>query len=198
MSAEDITNLTYNQIAVSYADRYWNSTLGDTLNQFAALVKPGGKIVDLGCGPGRDVAIFQQRGFNALGVDRSAGMLTEARRRVGEQFVCADMRHLPLAAASTDGIWMCASLLHIPRVDVPAILHEAQRILRLQGALYISVREGIGEEWSESDGGRRFFTLFQADELLGFVKRAKFAIQKHSVEAFGHSRWINILAVRDE
>jgi len=198
MSAEDITNLTYNQIAISYAERYWNSTLGDTLNQFAALVQSGGKIVDLGCGPGRDVAIFQQRGFNVLGVDRSAGMLSEARRRVGEQFVCADMRHLPLASASIDGIWMCASLLHIPRVDVPGVLLEARRILRLQGALYISVREGIGEEWTESDCGRRFFTLFHADELLGFVKQAKVAIQKHSVEAFGHSRWINIFAIREE
>jgi ubiquinone/menaquinone biosynthesis C-methylase UbiE len=198
MSAEDITNSTYNQIAISYAERYWNSALGDTLNPFAALVKSGGKIVDLGCGPGRDVANFQQRGYNTLGLDRSAGMLNEARRRVGDQFVCADMRRLPLATASTDGIWMCASLLHIPRVDVPTVLLEVRRILRLQGALYISVREGIGEEWSESDGGRRFFTFFQVDEILAFITEAKFVIQKHSVEAFGHSSWINILAVREE
>jgi ubiquinone/menaquinone biosynthesis C-methylase UbiE len=188
MSAEDITNATYDQIAASYADHYWNNTLGDALSQFVALIKPGGNIVDIGCGPGRDLAQFSQGGFNSIGLDRSIGMLREARRRIKGRFVCADMRRIPLATGSMDGIWMCASLLHIPRTDVPDVLLEARRILRLKGALYISVRQGDGDEWSESDGGRRFFTLFQADEMLEFIKQAKFRVQKYSVEAFGHSR----------
>jgi len=195
MSAEEITNKTYDLIAVDYAERYWNMSLHDMLQRFTNLVQAGGQVLDLGCGPGRDVALLNERGFNTIGIDRSLGMLQQAKQRVGLQFACADMRQLPLAEASLDGIWMCASLLHIPHADVPHVLNEAYRVLRTKGVLYISVRQGVGEEWSNSDGGPRFFTLFQLEALFAFVKEAQFKVQWHSLESFGHSTWINVLCV---
>lgn len=198
MSAEEITNKTYDLIAAHYAERYWNMSLNDMLRRFTDLIQAGGRVLDLGCGPGRDVALLNERGFNTIGIDRSLGMLEQAKQRVGLQFTCADMRQLPLAATSLDGIWMCASLLHIPHADVPDVLNEAYRVLRTNGVLYISVRQGEGEEWSNSDGGPRFFTLFQLEELLVFIKQTQFKVQWHSLEPFGHSTWINVLAMRTE
>ena len=196
MSRDDITNQTYDQIAASFADRYWNLTLDRALNSFAALVKTACPVLDIGCGPGRDVWQLRQRGLLVFGADRSAGMITEAQRRVGGALIMADMRDLPFCAGMLGGVWMCASLLHISRAEVPEVLAEARRVLRPGGVLYISVREGVGEEWSESDGGRRFFTLFQSEEIQTFVRQAKLAVKEHWVEPGGHSMWISVLAAR--
>ncbi len=88
-------------------------------------------------------------------------MMQEALKRVADNtFACADMRRIPLAANSLDGIWMCASLLHISRPDVSGVLSEVRRVLCIGGVVYLSVRHGSGEEWSDSDGGLRLFTLF--------------------------------------
>jgi ubiquinone/menaquinone biosynthesis C-methylase UbiE len=197
MSAEQITNATYDQIASTYAERYWNTSLNHKLKRFTEAVRLNGKVLDLGCGPGRDVALLSERGLNVIGLDRSLGMLAEAQRRVPAGFACADMRRIPLASAHLDGIWMCDSLLHVPRMDVPNVLNEAGRILTTNGVLFISVRQGDGDEWSDSDGGRRYFTLFQLDELLGLLTQAKFIIREHSLDVIGHSTWISVLSIRD-
>jgi hypothetical protein len=63
--------------------------------------------------------------------------------------------------------------------------------------VYISVRQGDGEEWLDSDGGLRYFTLFQLDELLGLVSQANFTIQQHSLDKSGHSTWISVIATRN-
>lgn len=197
MSAEEMTNRTYDRIAAAYAERYWEKSLDHLLQSFVDAVKPNGNVLDLGCGPGRDAALLSQRGLNTIGIDRSLGMLAEAQRRVGSGFACADMRRIPLASASLDGIWMCASLLHIPRGDVPQVLNEAARVLTTNGVLFISVRQGNGDEWSDSDGGLRYFTLFQLDELLELLSQANFTVLQQSVEAFGHSTWISVLSIRN-
>jgi ubiquinone/menaquinone biosynthesis C-methylase UbiE len=197
MSAEQITNATYDQIAASYAEHYWKMSLDQMLQRFTDAVKAGGRVLDLGCGPGRDVALLNERGCNTIGIDRSMGMLREARRRVSASFACGDMRRIPLRSASVDGIWMCASLLHIPRPDVPVVLSEVHRILTADGVLYISVRQGDGEEWLDNDGGLRYFTLFQLDELLGLMTQANFTIQQHSLDKSGHSMWISVIATRN-
>lgn len=198
MSSEEITNQTYDRIAESFAERFWNITLEHALDGFSLLVKARRRVLDLGCGPGRDIGLLRQRGMRVFGLDRSMGMLQEAQRRVGGALSCADMRRLPLHTESVDGIWMCASLLHIPRAEVPTVIAEARRILRFEGVLYISVQQGTGEGWSESDGGKRFFTYFQLDELLELVVQSKFSLQEHWLEAGGHSTWIHLLALRQD
>jgi len=195
MSADEITNQTYDRIAADFADRFWHVILERPLNTFAAAVDKTQPVLDLGCGPGRDIELLRQHGLTVIGADRSAGMLKEAQQRVGGALVQADMRYLPMRAASFGGIWMCASLLHIPRAEVPGVLAEAQRILRAKGVLYISVQQGTGERWSDSDGGQRFFTLFQPDELLDRLTQMRFSIQEHWIESGGHSNWIQIIAV---
>jgi ubiquinone/menaquinone biosynthesis C-methylase UbiE len=198
MLPDEITNQTYDRIAASFAERYWNITLDRALNSFAALVKPEHSVMDLGCGPGRDIELLRQRGLHVLGADRSAGMLTEAQKRVGGALVQVDMQYLPVRADTLGGVWMCASLLHIPRTNVPTVLAGVRRVLRSEGALYISVQEGVGEQFSEGDGGQRFFTFFQLEELLALLSEAGFAVKEDWTEAGGHSTWIHVLATRPE
>jgi ubiquinone/menaquinone biosynthesis C-methylase UbiE len=196
MPPDETTIHTYDQIAPRFAERYWDVVLERALDAVAARLPTGSRVMDLGCGPGRDIALLRERGFNMVGLDRSTGMLHEAGRRVGGPLACADMRQLPLHNQSLDGIWMCASLLHMPRADVPLVLAEASRVLRPAGVFYISVQEGVGETWADSDGGRRFFTFFQVNELQALVEDAGFAVQESWMGEGGHSVWISLIAIR--
>ncbi len=191
-----VTRETYDRIASEFADHVWGIHLDAALNRFSALVAPGGLVLDLGCGPGRDTALLRERGYRAVGLDLSMGMLREARGRVGGAFACADMRALPLPAACLDGIWLNAALLHVPREDVPRTLRGIRRALRPGGALFVAVKQGDGAGWTAWQGHARYFTYFAVDELAGLLAGAGFDVTEsriHVDPATG-TPWIQTLA----
>jgi SAM-dependent methyltransferase len=110
-----------------------------------------------------------------------------------------DMRALPLPDAALDGLWVCASFLHIPKHDGPAVLREFSRALRNGGALYIGVKEGDGERWVEQyDGRRRFFAFYQPDELGALLTAHGFEVAQSWLNADSQGRperWINCIAI---
>ncbi len=188
------TTRTYDRIASRFAARHWNVRLERALEAFTRHLPSGASVLDLGCGPGRDVALLRERGLRVLGLDRSMGMLREAQRRVGGALVCADMRTLPLGDASLDGVWMCAALLHLPRAEAPIALAEVHRVLRPGGVLYVSVQRGEGEAWDLSDGPR-FFAYYQPDEFVARVQAAGFTLQECWIDPTERATWINLIAV---
>lgn len=87
------------------------------------------------------------------------------------------MRALGFADSTFDGLWVCASFLHIPREEALAALGGFRRVLRPGGLLYLSVKEGEGEIWRDYGEGRRSFTTFyHLEELRQLVEKAGFEI----------------------
>ncbi|MCI0476889.1 MAG: class I SAM-dependent methyltransferase, partial [Anaerolineales bacterium] len=119
---------TYDAIAAEFARDTWNIRLARALDSFARDLIPAARVLDLGCGPGRDIELLRQRGYHVVGADLSLGMLREARARVGGALWCGDMRDLGCASQAFDGVWLCATLLHLPRVDAPRALAEVRRV----------------------------------------------------------------------
>ncbi|HEY86073.1 MAG TPA: methyltransferase domain-containing protein, partial [Chloroflexi bacterium] len=81
MTTTDITQKTiqsYNKQASAYAERWFDFSLNEELDKFTAYLKPGGLILDVGSGAGRDMRDLRRRGYSVIGLDRSAGMLKEA------------------------------------------------------------------------------------------------------------------------
>ncbi len=204
-SLDDLTTATYDRIAPEFAERTWSTDLADQRARFANSVtgpaSPGRfRLLDAGCGPGRDALWFAERGFQVVGADRSAGMLAEARRRgVDVSFVQADLRQLPFAAGEFDGIWCCASLLHVSRAEAPAVLGSFNRLLG-HGWLWLTVKQGTGEEIEERGYGRgnpRRFTYFSRPELELSLERANFEVravdERTPTTPSAHS-WLSILA----
>jgi ADP-ribose pyrophosphatase YjhB (NUDIX family) len=196
---------TYDRIASAFADRNFNLPLDAEREEFACAVignAPASRfrVLDAGCGPGRDSKWFHARGFQTVGVDLAAGMLAEARRRApGVDFRQADLRSLDFPDGYFDGIWCSASLLHLPRSDVLPVLRSFNRLLG-HGYLRVSVKEGVGEEVVDSDYGPnspRFFTYFSRFELELYLERAGFEVHAVSeaphIGARGH-RWLAVLA----
>jgi ubiquinone/menaquinone biosynthesis C-methylase UbiE len=117
------------------------------------------------------------RGYRVLALDLSGGMLAQAAKNRTPNVLRADMRHLPLASGRVDGCFLSASLLHIPRVEVPQVLGEVWRVLQGAGMVFLSVKAGEGSAWvPEPEGGARFFVYYRSDELDHLICQAGFVV----------------------
>jgi SAM-dependent methyltransferase len=173
------TQETYDLITAEYARinaSAW-SNLVDQIGIMTACLPPGGVVADVGCGPGRDIALLRARGLRVIGIDLSLGQL---RTSGLPGVVQADMSQLPLGTGSADAVWCHAALLHIPRAAVPAVLAEFGRTVRPGGALYLGVEEGDGEGFQAASkygsDRRRWFTQHREPDLTALLGGAGFAV----------------------
>ena len=200
MNSKDITLKTiqsYDRQAAAYAERWVDFSLDEELDKFAEYLKPGGLILDVGSGPGRDMRDLRQRGYNVIGLDRSAGMLQEAaKRNAATPLVMADMRQLPFAKHSFNGVWASASLLHLPKSDLTPALKEANRVLE-HGHLYLALKDGQDETWvGDHEQGQRFFAFYHPAEVELALERADFHVLSLRLTPDGAGRgnhWINVI-----
>jgi 2-polyprenyl-3-methyl-5-hydroxy-6-metoxy-1,4-benzoquinol methylase len=189
------TDRYYLDNATDYANRTIDADMSLLHNQFLARLPTGGSILDAGCGAGRDLKVFIDRGYQACGIDASTSLVELAKQYSGAN--CTVGRIEEIADISRfDGIWACASLLHLPKVDIESVLHRFQKALVPGGTLFASVQEGVGEQ-TAPDG--RFFAHYQLDEFAKAVEAADFSVDKAwlTEDTLCRSKansWINILA----
>lgn len=186
----------YEEIAADYRRRRsavqpW---MERALASLRAILPPPARLLDLGCGPGRDLAFLRSAGYRVIGLDATAAMLRFAAGSApGADLIRADSRALPLAAGALDGVWASASLLHLPRLELVIALAAIRQALRPGGALHLSLKQGRGE--AQSDG--RLFAFYQPDEAARAVRGAGFAIAEQWTAADprpGAPDWIHIVA----
>jgi ubiquinone/menaquinone biosynthesis C-methylase UbiE len=183
MTETHTTSATYDQIAADYAAQAGrNDALAESRRRFAARLSAGARVLDVGCGPAHDTAGLHELGLRAAGFDCSRGMLAQARGDL--PLVLGDMRQLPVRDGALDGLWVCASFLHIPKHDALAVLAELRRVLRPGGVLFISVKRGQGQRWiAHGSGGQRFFVFYQEHELDALLTAAGFAVREGWLDA---------------
>lgn len=199
--------VAYDQIASGYARRQAGRGLAftDLMSAFTARLPARALVADLGCGPGHDGARIAGAGAGAeagaghrvIGVDRSAGMLGIAAERLPGRVLHGDLRQLPLASARLDGIWCCASLLHVPQEQTTTALGEMRRVLRPGGhlALITALGEGAGlEPVPFAPEVERWYFYRQADELAAQLPAAGLDVLSLSEEA-GNRNWLKALCV---
>lgn len=143
-------------------------------DRFAALVQPGGLVLDLGCGAGLDAPGLAQRGLTLIGIDVSLAMCCHAGEQpaLAGRLAVADQRSLPFAGASFDAVWADGVLHHISREDAPGALSEAARVLRSGGLYCASVERGVGGEFVENSAlpGRRWYTYYDSNDLAALAR----------------------------
>jgi SAM-dependent methyltransferase len=133
---------------------------------FLAELTPGAAILDAGCGSGRDARAFRERGYAVTATEPSPALAALAEAHCG--LPVARLRFQDLDwHARFDGIWACASLLHVPLAELPDVLQRLARALRAGGSLYASFKYGHGER---ERGGRRFTDLDEAG-LAGLLQQ---------------------------
>lgn len=186
---EDITKKTtdaYNELAEHYSQTHFDvNKVKYLLDEFLSYLKEK-QILDAGCGPGRDSKYFSEKGYSVTGIDLSEKFLKIARSKVQfTNFIKMDLRKLGFANESFDGIWCCASLLHILKNQAKQTLIGFYKVLKSEGILFLSVKEGYGEKFLVNDDYKkipRFYSLYQQKELENLVEEAGFKIMNSKKE----------------
>ncbi|MEN4832261.1 class I SAM-dependent methyltransferase [Pantoea vagans] len=125
---------------------------------FVNCLPPGARILDAGCGSGRDVKAFSEMGFDVEAFDASVELVELARQLSGKPV--AQMRFQDVDVVERyDGIWCCASLLHVSEAELPGVMTKLAMALKPGGVGYLSFKHGRGER--EKDG-RRFTDMDRA------------------------------------
>lgn len=172
---------TYAQIATGYETVQGENISVDDLNAFAKHIKRGGKILDLGCGHGRDSKWFADQGFQVTMFDLSPEMLEIAKHKVPEAIaIQGDMTDMNFEEASFDGIWASASILHLTKPEARQVLQDCYQILKKNGVMHCTLKKGEGEkEIIQNKYGqetKRFFAFYVLEEAENLFKKTGFKI----------------------
>ena len=169
---DEETKLFYNLTAEKNADEWYkNDVLMPSIEEFVALLPENPRVLDLGCGPGYESMRLVKAGAQVVGVDFSEESIHIAKERCPEaQFELMDFRHLDnRKLGKFDGIFACASLIHIDPEELPEMFEGMWEVLNKDGFVIATVRDGDGvwEAWPEVDGKtiRRIVYLYSKETL---------------------------------
>jgi SAM-dependent methyltransferase len=182
--AEPLPRLSESTIAYydRQAEAFRDGTSGHDVSQnYAALLEaieaaPPFSILDLGCGPGRDLRHFRSLGHDAVGLDGSQEFVAMARAFSGCEVLHQDFLALALPESRFDGVFANASLFHVPSRELPRVLRELAAALRPRGVLFCSNPHGDNEEGLDGD---RYCCFFDLDTWRGYVSAAGYLELRH-------------------
>src|SRR6267143_176920 len=144
------------EVTIAHYDRlaeaFWNGTRDHDVNQnYSALLDaiegdPPYSILDLGCGPGRDLSYFRSMGHEAVGLDGSQQFVAMAGSHSQCEVLHQDFLVMQLPESRFDGIFANASLFHVPSQELRKVLLELFKTLKPRGVLFSSNPRGNNEE----------------------------------------------------
>lgn len=157
----------YQDNAQTFFDGTVNVDMSSLYETFTRHLAPGARVLDAGCGSGRDAKAFQEMGYQVEAFDASSAMVELAREHTGLPVQLMTFAEVEWKE-EFDGIWCCASLLHVPAVELPGVMQKLADALKPGGVWYVSFKYGDGER--EVDG-RRFTDMEEVGlrALLGTV-----------------------------
>lgn len=168
----------YQDHAQAYRDGTWDHDVSQNRDALLAAIGAAGPvdILDLGCGPGRDLVAFQAMGHRPVGLDGCAAFVEMARQQTGLTVLHQDILDLKLPAAAFDGVFANAVLFHIPSAQLPAVLTSLRHSLRPGGVLFSSNPRGQGQEgWN----GQRYGCYYSWEQWAQHLEHAGFEYIHH-------------------
>ena len=181
------------------SEEYFNSTLNvdmtNTYKEFLKLVPKGGKILDLGCGSGRDSMNFMKLGYEVTSVDGAKELAKKASVLLGKEVIVSTFEELELKE-KFHGIWACASLLHIKREDLKIVLNNLYNNLDDNGVFYMSFKYG---EKEYVDDKNRYFNCFTDESIISFInENTKYNIlglyiTEDKLGRVNEVKWVNLI-----
>ncbi len=163
----------YNQRAVEYREGTRDHDVKQNIEALLRHIRgaPPLRILDFGCGPGRDLAAFRALGHEPIGLEGSSRLAAMAREHSGCEVWEQDFLALQLPPGSFDGIFANASLFHVPRQELPRALSELRAALKPDGVLFTSNPRGNNEEgWNRG----RYGVYHDLESWRAFLETAGF------------------------
>ena len=165
----------YNQHAQTFSDSTLNVDMSALYREFLPYVVQNGYVLDAGCGSARDAAYFKSQGFSVSAFDASPALAELASSYLQQPVEVKTFQELE-CVNKYDGIWCCASLLHVPKAELPQVFLNLQNALKPNGVLYVSFKYGTQER---VHNGREFTDL--TEQLLSSLlnRHTQLSIVKH-------------------
>lgn len=188
----------YNKNAEAFLESTVNADMSLWRDKFEKYVTDGGRILDAGCGSGRDSRAFKQHGYSVVAFDASSEMCRMASELIGQEVW--QMRFDEISFDEEfDGIWACASLLHVSGEDLPEIIVKLHKALVQNGTLYVSFKYGDGFK----QRGDRTFTDFTEKSVKLLLCNAGFEILECGVTSDirpdrADEKWVNVIARKND
>jgi SAM-dependent methyltransferase len=156
----------YNQEAQDYTSDTIHADVSNLYPFFLSHLPPNATIMDLGCGPGRDSVYFLRKGYRVLSVDGAQEFCKLASKLTGQDVLCQTFENIDFTE-EFDGIWACASILHVPMSGLPKVLENISRALKKGGYFYASFKYGSFE--GERNG--RYFTDMTEESFVKLIEK---------------------------
>lgn len=191
----------YDQVAESF----WAGTRDhDVTQNYAALLDALGsarplRLLDFGCGPGRDLMALSALGHVVTGLDGSPVFVEMARAQSGCRVLSQNFLALTLGQREFDGVFANASLFHVPRAELPRVLAELFSALVPGGVLFCSNPRAFERDW-EGFKGERYGSFLTIESWLELIAGVGFVVERHflrpSDRPFNEQPWLAIVARR--
>lgn len=184
----------YNRNVKQFYDNTVAVDFTDTQNVFLLKLVKGSAILDFGCGSGRDTKYFLSQGYYVEAIDGSLELC-----KLASQYTGIQVRHMLFRELSAihkyDGIWACASILHLPWSELADVMRKMQAALKANGIIYTSFKHGT---FSGERNGRYFTDMTEA-RFAGFIEEFDgLQIEEQWISADvrpgrGEEQWLNII-----
>lgn len=156
----------YNENIQKFVANTIDVTFDDTQNRFLNRLDKGAKILDFGCGAGRDTKYFLTQGYHVDAIDGSEKLCRYASQFTGirvKQMLFQDLAE----TNKYDGIWACSSILHLNKSTLEEVFNKMVAALKKEGIIYTSFKYG----YFEGERNGRYFTDFTESEFIQFLKK---------------------------
>ncbi len=156
--------------------QYFDSTFAIDSSSFleplARVLKPAATILDIGCGSGRDLLWFKNKGFNSTGFEKAKSLAGLARDHSGCPVIQGDICSYDFSGHKFSALVFVGSLVHLSRQDFPSVLESTCQALLSGGLILITMKEGKGVSPAhDQDQDGRIFTLWSKNELEQIFKK---------------------------
>lgn len=171
--------------------------LTETQNKFLSYLKADARILDYGCGAGRDTKYFLEKGYQVDAVDGSEELV-----RIASEYTQIEVKQMLFQELQVneeyDGIWACASILHLEYADLVDVLKKMEKALTAPGIIYASFKYGTQEVYREG----RYFTDMNEDKMKTLLASIKlFHLKEMWITSDARperkdEKWLNVILGR--
>ncbi len=187
----------YNANAQAFFDATSNIVMTPLYKDFLPLIAKAGHILDAGCGSGRDAKHFKSEGFQVTAMDASPELVKRAEIYLGQKVELKQFQQIDWQGRF-DGIWCCASLLHVPAEELNLVFAKLAQALKSGGVLYASFKYGKGERQID---GRTFTDMNERSIKLLLdntpaLRPNKLGVTSDQRPERSDEKWLNLLATK--
>lgn len=183
----------YNQNAKEFFENTIDADMSLWRDKFVSLLPAGGRVLDAGCGSGRDSKAFIKQGYSVVAFDASREMCKKASELIGQEVWQIKFDEMSFDD-EFDGVWACASLLHVNDKDLSEIFKKIHKALKENGILYASFKYGEGKR----ERGERSFIDFTEESIKPILIMSGFEVIESGITSDirpgrENEKWTNVI-----